>query len=110
MRTGTFEHVRQATRLGLLHVPDTFTCLGGGPGKVDCGGPTASYCRERQLDPNLFDPKSFRTIQRGRGKHSVRLVLGCPKGHWDGTRCDVGMRAQTVLRPLTNPKCSVCEK
>lgn len=56
------------------------------------------YIRERQRPPSEFDPRSIRTITRG-GK---KIVIGCPKGHWDPKRkrCRVGTRAQSILHPM----------
>lgn len=74
--------------------------------KIDCGGPSATYCRERQAPPSHFDKRSLRTVKQGK----ARIVIGCPKGKWDqkAKRCRVGTRAQTILRPMNNPKCGRC--
>jgi hypothetical protein len=61
----------------------------------------ARYRHERRASPGAFDPRSFRTIRRGK----YRVVVGCPKGQWSPVRkvCKVGTRAQAVLRPK-NPR------
>lgn len=43
--------------------------------KIDVG---QSVFRFRQLSPDHFEPKSFRTIPLG--KSGVQAVIGCPKG------------------------------
>ncbi len=54
------------------------------------------YRHERLEDPSAFDPRSLRTIEAGGGD---RLVIGCPRGHYDAKRrrCKVGTRAQAIL-------------
>ena len=49
----------------------------------------------RLVAPRAFDPRSFRTIRRGK----ARLTIGCPRGQWDAhrQRCKVGTRAQRIL-------------
>lgn len=60
------------------------------------------YRRERIASPKEFDPRSFRTIVRGRH----RVVVGCPKGHWQPrkARCRTSMKAQAILHPLEAEK------
>lgn len=57
----------------------------------------AMFARERLESPKKFDPRSFRTLARGK----ARVVVGCPKGHWDPktSRCKTSMKAQAILRP-----------
>lgn len=43
-----------------------------------------------------FAKKSFRTIALGGNK---RMIVGCPKGNWDGSRCGAGMKGVAILRP-----------
>lgn len=45
-----------------------------------------------------FDRKSFRTLVRG----THRIVIGCPKGHYDERkkRCKIGTMAQKILKPV----------
>jgi len=54
------------------------------------------YSRTRISSPREFDPRSFRTITPGSGKH--KMVVGCPTGHYKHGRCDVGMEVQSVMR------------
>ena len=72
--------------------------------KIDCPKGRGRYCRERQASPKKFAKGSLRTIKRGK----TLIVVGCPRGKWDGKRCRVGTRAQTILRPLSSAKCNVC--
>ena len=72
--------------------------------KIDCGGPRAHFCRERQMSPGRCAKGSTRTVKRG----STRIVVCCPKGKYTRGRCRVGMRAQSILRPFTSSKCGVC--
>jgi len=71
---------------------------------IDCGGPRAKFCRERQMAPGRCAPGSTRTVKRGKN----RIVVCCPKGRFKRGRCTVGMRAQSILRPFSSAKCSVC--
>lgn len=66
----------------------------------------ARFERTRIAMPGEFDPRSFRTIFSGTGRHG--MVVGCPKSHFHPERrgrrkCDVGMEAQSVLRLKGNP-------
>lgn len=72
------------------------------PKRIDCPQ-SGNYCRDRQAPPSRFDRRSFRTVSRG----DVRIVVGCPRGKWNARRgrCTVGLRAQTILRPLSSAKC-----
>ena len=67
------------------------------------------YRHERLEDPAAFDPRSFRTVEVAGGD---RLVIGCPRGHYDATRrrCRIGTRAQAILHAHgeANP-CPVAE-
>ena len=50
--------------------------------------------------PRSLDPRSIRTVRRGK----TLIRVGCPKGHWHGRakagrQCDLGMRAFEKLRP-----------
>lgn len=74
---------------------------------IDC---KANTCRERLAPPGQFDRRSFRMKRLKGGR---MLAVGCPRGHyhprWRGLKkCDVGLRAQSLVRPLSNPKCAVC--
>lgn len=73
--------------------------------KIDCGGPRATYCRERLNPPSRCAKSSFRTKSLVRGR---KLVICCPKGKWRARRCTVGTIAQSLLRPMTADKCRVC--
>jgi len=72
--------------------------------KIDCGGPLAHFCRERQVSPSKCAKGSTRTVKRG----AARIVVCCPKGKFRRGRCTVGMHAQSILRPFSNPKCARC--
>jgi hypothetical protein len=65
----------------------------------------AKYCRERQLSPGLFDPRSFRVIPLG--KSGKKGIIGCPKGHWSrkAKKCKVGTRLQSILYPVGGERC-----
>lgn len=54
-----------------------------------------NFRRCRQAPPSRFDSRSLRTITRG----SVKIIVGCPKGHFKKGRCKVGLRAQSILYP-----------
>ena len=72
--------------------------------KIDCGGPSSHYCRERQFPPSRCARGSLRTVTRGRN----RVVVCCPRGKFKRGHCTVGTRAQTILRPHGSAKCGVC--
>jgi hypothetical protein len=73
---------------------------------IDC---KANTCRERLAPPARFESRSFRMKRLKGGR---MLVVGCPRGHYHpkrrGKKCDVGLLAQSLVRPLKNPKCRVC--
>jgi hypothetical protein len=50
--------------------------------------------RSRNPLPRWVDRRSIRTIFRGKGKKSRRILVGCPKGSWAPRRkrCKKGMR------------------
>lgn len=52
------------------------------------------YIHCRVTNPKKFDPDSFRvkTISEGQ-----KITVGCPKGHWTGKRCNVGMQQQNIM-------------
>jgi len=54
------------------------------------------YSRTRISSPKEFDPRSFRTIATGSGRH--KMIVGCPKGKFKGGKCKAGMEVQSVLR------------
>lgn len=64
-----------------------------------------NYCREELAPSKSFDKRSFRTKRLERGR---LLVVGCPVGEWRPRlkRCDVGVRAQALLRPIQDAKCA----
>jgi hypothetical protein len=66
--------------------------------KIDCGGPRAHYCRERQFSPKKCVKGTIRTIRSG----SARIVVCRVKGLRSKSR------AQSILRPHSNPKCAAC--
>ena len=66
--------------------------------KIDCGGPKAKFCRERQFPPSRCLPGTTRTIKSGK----ALIVICRPKGLKGKSR------AQSILRPMRSPKCSVC--
>ena len=55
------------------------------------------FVSERLVDPDEFDPRSFRTVSQG----DHRIVIGCAPKEWDSGRqlCRAGTRAQSVLHP-----------
>lgn len=61
---------------------------------LDVGG-EGEFISERIADTDDFDQGSIRTIEKG--EHRIRI--GCPRGNWDGARCEVGTKAQSVLHP-----------
>ena len=66
--------------------------------KIDCGGPSAKFCRERQFPPSKCQPGSFRTKALAKGRKGVFCR---PKGQKT-------LRLQSLLRPMRAPKCKVC--
>ena len=58
---------------------------------------TKNFIRIRQFSPKLCAKDSFRTVKKG----SVKLVICCPRKHWDKRKqeCSVGTRAQSILKP-----------
>ena len=58
---------------------------------------TERYVHEDVEDYKDFDPRSIRTIKRGR----YRIRIECPKGKWSPSKqkCKVGTRAVSVLKP-----------
>lgn len=66
-------------------------------GSENPGNPGSDeFWHERKEPPENFDPRSFRTVTRG--KHQV--IIGCPVGHYVGGRCKVGTRAQSILHRI----------
>lgn len=61
---------------------------------LEIGG-QGDFIRERVADPKLFDSDSFRTVETG----THRVVIGCPKGQWDGKECKIGTQPQSILHP-----------
>jgi len=57
---------------------------------------TDEYIRSGHRDPDSFDKDSFRTITLSEDE-GIRAVVGCPKGHFEGGKCNVGMEIQTYL-------------
>ena len=60
-----------------------------------------SFCRQRVMDPSKCAKGSFRTVVQGK----ARIVICCPKGKFSGGRCEVGTRAQAILRPPVAGRC-----
>lgn len=62
--------------------------------------PERNYTHIRIIDPEEFDPRSFRviTLSPGRG---IKATIGCPAGEWDArkNKCIVGTRIQKFLYP-----------
>ncbi len=73
-------------------------------GGIDCGSGSAQFCRERQFAPSNCAPGSTRTVKSGR----ARVITCCPRGHYRRGRCLVAIKAQSILRPKSHPKCNVC--
>ncbi len=74
--------------------------------KIDC---QKTVCRERLMSPKKCARGSFRTKRVG-SKSQAKVVVCCPKGKWRKGRCSVGMKAQTLLRPIGSLKCKkVCK-
>ena len=59
-------------------------------------GPNAKYVHKSLRPKSIFARGSFRTVDIGGDK---KMIVGCPKGHWDGRRCKVGMKGKTMLLP-----------
>jgi hypothetical protein len=59
-------------------------------------GPNAKYVHKDLRPKSMFAKGSYRTIAIGGDK---KMIVGCPKGHWDGRRCGVGMKGKTMLLP-----------
>jgi hypothetical protein len=73
--------------------------------KIDC---QKTVCRERLMSPKMCAKGSFRTKRVGSKK--AKVVVCCPRGKWRKGRCSVGMKAQTLLRPIGSLKCKkVCK-
>lgn len=70
-----------------------------GKKKIDCGGPKAGFCRERQFPPSRCTPGTFRTVKSG----NARIVVCRKKGQKTTS-------AQTILRPKSSPKCRACRR
>lgn len=81
------------------------------PGQDESDG----FCRERKVDPKIFDKRSFKTIcpkcpdkecerceEAGINlSKTTHIVIGCPKGKYQPRkdRCKVGTRMQSIYRP-----------
>ena len=63
------------------------------------------FQRQEVRPSTAFDSDSFRTVEVG----THRVIVGCPKGKFEGGRCTVGTKAQAVLHPkdMGNP-CPFC--
>ncbi|MEM3617895.1 MAG: hypothetical protein QXK47_02340 [Candidatus Bathyarchaeia archaeon] len=57
---------------------------------------TEDYIRSGHVDPDKFDKDSLRTIDIDSEK-GIKAVVGCPKGHFEGGKCKVGMEVQSFL-------------
>lgn len=57
---------------------------------------TDQYIRSGHGDPSKLDPKSMRTITLS-DKKGIKAIIGCPKGHWSGGKCNVGTVTQSYL-------------
>jgi hypothetical protein len=55
-----------------------------------------NYIRIRVKDPGDFDPDSFRTIDISE-EEGIKAVIGCPKGEYEGGKCNVGTETQSYL-------------
>jgi hypothetical protein len=60
---------------------------------------TANSIRSGHKNPSDFDKDSFRTITITK---EIQAVIGCPKGHWNGSKCDVGTQVQTFIFDKAN--------
>lgn len=61
------------------------------------------FSRTRIASPKEFDPRSFRTVSPGTGRH--KMVVACPKGQFKGGKCKVGMEVQSVMKRIfSNPR------
>ncbi len=57
---------------------------------------TEEYVRSSHRDTGDFDKDSFRTIDIDPSK-GIKAVVGCPKGHFRGGRCEEGMEVASFL-------------
>ena len=64
-----------------------------GEAKVDVPE-TGDYIHVRVKDPDQFDSESFRYIDITEG---VKAVIGCPRGHFKGGKCEVGTEVQKFV-------------
>jgi hypothetical protein len=48
-----------------------------------------------------FDPKSYRTVMIDKAK-GIKAIVGCPTGHFDGSKCDMGMKMKSLLFPKSS--------
>jgi hypothetical protein len=55
---------------------------------------TGDYVHVRVKDPDSFDNESFRYIDITKG---IKAVVGCPKGHFKGGKCEVGTEVQKFV-------------
>ncbi len=62
-----------------------------------------TFRHERLASTRGLDKRSIRTTRRGRH----RIVTGCPRGYYDGTRCRVGTVAVAVLHPKHENPCEL---
>lgn len=68
-----------------------------------------NFCREQLLPKKRFDKRSFR-MKAVPGRERTYIVLACPVGKWKPRKqaCAKSMKAQSILRPLSNSKCGAC--
>jgi len=59
---------------------------------------TDDYIRSGHGNPENFDNGSFRTIVIDKSK-GIKAIVACPKGHFSGGQCNVGVKVQSFLFP-----------
>ena len=57
---------------------------------------TADYIRSGHENINEYDKSTIRTITLDEDK-GIKALVGCPKGHYDSKRCEIGTHVLSYL-------------
>ena len=68
---------------------------------------------EKQVNAKArFDKRSFRWVKTGKLGRRAKVLIGCPKGHWEAKakRCAVGTMAYKVIVEPVKGRCETPAK
>lgn len=57
---------------------------------------TDSYIHSGHKNPDDYDQNSMRTIEIDTDR-GIKAIIGCPKGKFEGEKCQVGTEVQSYL-------------